>query len=1008
MRSDREGVFCLDAFYPNSEQKAFKAVVTLKIPCDGYYRMYTGRAGKMVIDVDGVCVISADDFVSYSPDQYAIRGFFRKGDHTLTLYLAGDSSGNLSMNVCVVPVISADKESIPSEWITESEAFNNDFIGGFVVYKKGLSGLRNKVKERMERIPREDVLYPYASYYSAQAEHDDAISWKITEEGSSKYIDPVIAIIKIRKEFNRYGMSDAYNLCRRMTTEYPRSVFTDICNLELSLQSGWTEETFKRIKSLENSGYPLLADQYRIWAATEYEDKGSPYSSYANIFKSGIDGLQTLKKLSDEIRNGSKTDIWYDLLERSISRDGYGIVGVLSAAEYQINKKRYDKAIPLLASLMTKAPDNSEVMYDFGRVYLELGKTDLSKFYFGKAYDLDSQNGKYRLAIKYISASEAAKDEIPDAALIEKGKEKRSNAVVCLERKMNIEIGPTGEFDKRVKESYLINNASKAERISKRSVVIDETLESLDDIRYYAVHSGKVKESRFIEHSSLSDEANGIYSDLMQYDITAPGFNSGDILIFEYSIRSIGTAEKGCFDERIQLGGEYDTLVSELILSDKKGSLNWKAYNCNPQISIAKKDGRERTITLTIKDMDRIPDEKAMVPNANIIPEIRISSFGTYDELYSWFHSRTEDRSGLSAEIQSAIDAIIKNIPDKKSKASAIYKYFTDKIRYIGFENNRGGYIPRKGDETFKSGAGDCKDTAFLVVQAMKYAGIDADMALLLTNDAGTTDMTFPSLSAFNHAICRINLDKPVYLDCTVNGREIDELPDEDRDVYAFVISGEKGYFEKINAGDYIQKKERIYSEVRIYTDGRIEAVRKIEKTGYPVIQEADNGSREDDVYSFWNERYPGVQFTGFSAEKNGITDITRYNIVISNYAYVSDEEIVFPAHILKSILPSYTKYPSRKTDMRIKGGQEIKSVIKYIIPEGFKVVLIPDNTDEIFSGIKFRNEYRKEENSVIVTTTIMIKTCDVSAKDYSVFRNTMRRISDDQHAVICLIKGER
>ena len=1007
MKSDREGVFEFDSLYPKVGQKAFKAVSTLHISSDGFYRIYTGRAGKLIMNIDGERVIEADDSVSYSPDQNCVRGFLRKGVHHITFYLTGDAANNLQLNICIVPDTTSDNETVASGWKTEVESFKDNFIGGFITYKKGLSGLRNTVKESMEKISTDDVLHPYACYYSAQAENDDANSWKILEEGTSKFIDPVIAIYKIQKEFNRYGMNDSYTLCRRMTTEYPRSVFTDICNLELSLQSGWTEETLKRINSLEARGYPLLADQYRIWSAFEYEEKGSPYSSYANLFKSGIDGIKTLKGLAVEMRSWPKTDAWYDLLERSIARDGYGTTGVLAAAEYQMNKKRYDKAIPMFSSLMKNAPDNPEVMYDFGRIYFELGKTDLSKFYFGKAYESDPQNGQYRLAVKYLSSSESPKDEFPDNALIKKGKEKRNNAVVCLERKMEIEIGQTGEFEKRVKESYLINDAGKAGRISKRSVIIDETLESLDDIRYYAVHSGKKKESRSIEHSSLSDEQSGIYSDLMQYDITAPGFNSGDILIFEYSIRSIGTAEKGCYDERIQLGGEYDTLVSKLVLTDKSGSLNWKVYNCNPQISVTKKNGKSRTINLVLNNIECIPDEKAMVPNESIIPEIRISSFSTYDELYTWFHSRTEERSGLSADIQSTIDTITKNISDKKSKASAIYKYFTDKIRYIGFENNRGGYIPRKGSETFKSGAGDCKDTAFLVEQAMQYAGIDADIVLLMTNDVGITDRTFPSLSAFNHAICRINLDKPVYLDCTVNGREIDELPDEDRDVYAFVISGKKGYFEKINAGDYIQKKERVYSEVRIHTDGRIEAERNILKTGYPVYHETEDGSREDDVYTFWNEHYPGVTFTGFSAENKERTDITRYNLVISNYAYVSDDEIVFPVHILKSILPSYTKYPTRKTDMRISGGQEIESVIKYTIPEGFKVASIPDNVDVIYSGIKFRTDYRKDKNSVTVTTNIMVKTFDVSVKDYSEFRDAMRRISVDQNAVISLIKGE-
>ncbi len=1007
IQTDHEGVFGFEYFYSKCGQKAFLGETTVRTHEDGYYRIYVGRAGKIVLKFDGLKVYSGNNQSQYSPDQVCIKGFVRKGQHSIQMYLAGNETNKLSVSISIVKDDNINR-SDRSEWKEIDEVYKDNFIAGFIGFQKGLTGVRNTVKECMDKIKSDDCLYPYACYYSAKAEFDMAQSWKIIEEGTSRYIDPYIAVYRIQKEIDHRNYGNASKICREVNTNFPRSIFTYLCNIQRSVGSVWTEESNKNINLMRINGFPILADQYRVWVSEVCGDTGSLYQEYIRLYESCINGRMILRGLTAEIARAYKHDKWIELHEKAIARDGYGVSDSIAAAGYWSGNKQYDKALPLLSSVLKNAPDNADALYGIARIYFMLKKDDIARYYLSMAFNADPQNELIRRARGFMSPIHDTQVKVPDKELINEGKKLTSNPVVCLGTTTTISIGLNGEFEKKVREEYLINDSSRSDSLVKRSVAIDETLETLTDMRYVSIHSGVFKESRDVNWSSLSDEESKMYYDLIVYDISAPKFQSGDILIFEYSIRSAGTAVKGCYDNRITLGGEFKTLKSRVTLKIRNSAVQWKVYNCTPEISDEKDVDGYRVINMAVSGINPVPDENAIVPIADIIPEIRISSFKSYDDLYLWYYSQLEERKGLSDDLKAAVDTIITGAPDNRDKASKIYRFFTDKIRYTGYENNRGGYIPRKSSETFKSGAGDCKDTALLVTQAMRYAGIKADFALLMTRDKGKIDMSFPSLSAFNHAICRIVLDKPVYLDCTVDGKELDELPEDDRDVSAFVISDSMGYFEKIHGEEYFQKNESIYTEVMVQHDGSIEVDRKVVKTGYSSASTKEEGkSREEDVSAFWQEQYPGSLLSDYAETKTGRTFTTKYTLTINNYVNNSEREILLPAHFLKTAITEYAKAPSRTTSIKISGGQDIVSEIHYKIPEGYSSHILPESVTISFSGIMYKSVYTHNENEIIVSTHLRMKEAEIAVKDYPKLRENIRSIANDQNTIITLIKGE-
>ncbi len=84
-------------------------------------------------------------------------------------------------------------------------------------------------------------------------------------------------------------------------------------------------------------------------------------------------------------------------------------------------------------------------------------------------------------------------------------------------------------------------------------------------------------------------------------------------------------------------------------------------------------------------------------------------------------------------------------------RARAIAATVQQRLAYKALEFGPRARIPPPSDETLHRAFGDCKDHALLIVQMMRSAGIDADLALV--NLGKDVDASLPSLDQFDHMI---------------------------------------------------------------------------------------------------------------------------------------------------------------------------------------------------------------------------------------------------------------
>jgi tetratricopeptide (TPR) repeat protein len=128
--------------------------------------------------------------------------------------------------------------------------------------------------------------------------------------------------------------------------------------------------------------------------------------------------------------------------------------------------------------------------------------------------------------------------------------------------------------------------------------------------------------------------------------------------------------------------------------------------------------------------------------------------------------------------LQAEIKRIAAASPDPAIRAGLALQLVQDNIRYVFLGDNSGNYVPAAADLTWSRRFGDCKGKTALLLALLQGLGIDAEPALVSTEDGDGLDTRLPTVGRFDHVMVRAVIAKKVYwLDGTRLGdRAIDQI----------------------------------------------------------------------------------------------------------------------------------------------------------------------------------------------------------------------------------------
>ena len=295
---------------------------------------------------------------------------------------------------------------------------------------------------------------------------------------------------------------------------------------------------------------------------------------------------------------------------------------------------------------------------------------------------------------------------------------------------------------------------------------------------------------KILTEAPVHDQRPELYEDVRSYSGPLPGVEVGSIVEDEIVWEDMSPQSSHGSAWRYYLGDEGQVLHSLLELQAPSAALpKYKIRNA-PSVVVTRNEQNGRT-TLRFEQgaMDALEPFEGNLP----------ADFNRYSTIeYATGESWNAVAKGYYADIESAIrPADVGPVLEGTANLSGlelIRRIVTNlhrKVRYTGLEFGSSELIPHPAGDTVKTGYGDCKDKAVVLVSALQAVKIPAQLVLLDTRGNDDIDSELAGLGIFDHAIVYVPGKPATWIDATAEFFDPGYLPWVDQGRLALLIGPE-------------------------------------------------------------------------------------------------------------------------------------------------------------------------------------------------------------------------
>ncbi len=354
-------------------------------------------------------------------------------------------------------------------------------------------------------------------------------------------------------------------------------------------------------------------------------------------------------------------------------------------------------------------------------------------------------------------------------------------------------------------------------------------------------------------------------------------------------------------------------------------------------------------------------------------------------------------------ELKPLVDSILAGKTSDFEKVAAIYQWVQESLKYVAFEENYRGFRPYDPRKVINARFGDCKDMSAVLFSLMRVAGLPAYLAWVGTRDIPYKYSEWATSQVDNHMIAVYHTaDTTLFLDGTgsytpfgfptsmIQGKEV--LIGLSKDAYALV------QVPVISAA-----ANQIYDSLHLRWNGRfIEGVAMRDVTGYfksdyshlyQHLDEQELRKRLSSHLEFGNNAF-SVQNANFeNGLRKDIPTRINYNFTLKEYAVLFDDELIINFNLDKSFLKLRDNSEMRQAPIELEKNAAIHREIHFLIPEGYALKSLPENTEISTSGFHFKINYEQEADKIIARSQLIndkLLINPVELADFSTFINSL------------------
>jgi tetratricopeptide (TPR) repeat protein len=511
---------------------------------------------------------------------------------------------------------------------------------------------------------------------------------------------------------------------------------------------------------------------------------------------------------------------------------------------------------------------------------------------------------------------------------------------------------------------------------------------------------GTVAEAVESGEGAANDPSIAMYTSERTFYVQFPRLSPGDVVELRYRVDDVAQANDvgDAFGEIEYLQADEPVGESEYVVIAPKSKKLSTWVSGLPGLKQETTDkGDQRIYHFTATDIPPLLPEPAMPPWTEVLGQVHVSTFASWEELGSWYWGLARDQFDVDEEVRKKVREITQGLTDDTTKVRAIYRYVTN-LRYVALELGIEGIKPRRCALTLARGWGDCKDKATMIVTMLRELGIPSTIVIVRTGMRGDLPKGAPAnIAAFDHAIAYVpSLD--LYLDGTADGAGSTELPSMDRLAVALQINEGKAKLVRLpDPGPEASPHDR-HITLGLGVDGSADfafdmTVRGANAIAWRARYHGDGTQRDRATRDLSGILGPVELAKGDAALSVRDADDVEKPLALSAkgrataYARREGDRLSVPVAASLDLTKTLASLSSRKLDLIV--GPLTTSVDERTIkvPAGMKVETLPDavKLDTPFGKVELKAE--SQAGKVVVKSRIVLTKSRVSPSEYAAFR---------------------
>jgi len=429
---------------------------------------------------------------------------------------------------------------------------------------------------------------------------------------------------------------------------------------------------------------------------------------------------------------------------------------------------------------------------------------------------------------------------------------------------------------------------------------------------------------------------------------------------------------------------------------------------------------------LQLKDIETVDLEAGGRSFQAVVPHIAlaIASYevndkkkkvmGNLNDLFSTY-SKFIDEVDMETkkEFGTKVDSITRGISSEKEKVAAIYSWVKQNIKYIAFEDNMGGFIPRDPQLVYDRKFGDCKDMSSIIVSMLDHAGIKGHFAWV-----GTRDLPYNYTDACgtfidNHMIAVYKSEeenKYYYLDATHEYLPFGLVPPNIQEKQVLVYQGPSTY-NVLESGVTACSANLNSEDCRLRIEGeQLVGHFNIKLDGYQLTEymyifgRMTRDKLEKRYQTYFAKGSNKSTVTNIAAQHDSRPLDINYDITIDEYLAKAGDEIYVNMNLDKVL--EGQKMPERRTQA-VDFRQTMNFTKNYVleVPQGYEVSYMPDDVtfgdDQFSCSIK----YKEDNSEVTYSYDLCLDSIWLEPEDFSKWNTFIKDLKKSYRENIILTK---